>query len=108
MSSWDCYCAICGGSFGGADVSRKPRTARFRKKSAKTIAQRDNSSLPDDSFRSTALEDVEKEEDDDNESLNEYTENHTYDPEVISEEEMRWIRTLHVLGFNPGAKGMSK
>lgn len=107
MGSWDCYCAICGGPFGGADVSRKPRTARFRRKMAKTIAKCQERGVPDDEDVSSASEDEDGEEDD-NESLDKWDEDHTYDPEVITEEEATWTRTLHVLGFNPGATGVSK
>ncbi|KUI67408.1 hypothetical protein VM1G_03131 [Cytospora mali] len=32
----------------------------------------------------------------------------SYGPEVISEEDVSWTRTIHVLGFNPQARGVRK
>lgn len=102
MGSWDCYCAICGGPFVGVDVSRKPRTARFRRRWARA-KKRQEGDLSDDEDVSS-----EGEPDDDNESLNSFEEDNEYDPEVVSEQEVGWIESLHVLGFNPEAKGASK
>lgn len=105
MGSWDCYCAICGGPFVGAEPSRKPRTARFRRKWAKKTKKHRERELPDDASVSSASE---GEQDDDTTSLDAYEEDNSYDPQVISAEDVKWIETLHVLGFNVEAKGTSK
>jgi hypothetical protein len=100
MGSWDCYCAICGGTFGRCRVSPKPRTNRFRRRErkARELTERGENG-------------VDNEEDDDtsgSESLDSYDEGRSYDPEIISEADVEWTATLHVLGFNPDAPGAGK
>lgn len=105
MGSWHCYCAICGGPFGGFDVSRKPRTARFRSALAKkTAKRREGGSTEDESVSGGS----EGEQGDDTESLDSWDEERSYDPEVISAADAGWTETLHVLGFNHEATGTSK
>lgn len=114
MGSWDCYCAICGGPLGGVEVSRKPRTARFRRKWAKAKKRRERGLSDDEDMGSEGEPDEdagvsdEGEPDDDTESLDSFDEDNAYDPEVISEQEVSWVESLYVLGFHPEAKGASK
>ena len=105
MGSWDCYCAICGGPFCSITISRKPRTARYRKKWAKVAEKREDTNVSDDQDVTSASE---AEQEDDKESLDASEEDYSYDPEVISEDDVAWTKTLHVLGFNPKANGSSK
>jgi hypothetical protein len=104
MGSWDCYCAICGGPFGGAQVSRKPRTPRFRRRFPKL----DHAEGNRDEHQGDHEAEEEETEDDDNESLESFDEEHNYDPEIISESDTEWSNTLHILGFNAEAPGVSK
>lgn len=58
-------------------------------------------------------EDKEKEsieqKDTDEGNKEEYQDNNTgYDPDVITEEEIQWTETLHVLGYNESARGPKK
>lgn len=120
MGSWDYFCAICGGPFLPLDVSRKPRTARFIRKWAKKAEKCWERNLRDDASVSSSSSDGSEQEqdeatasaaaaDDDNaESLDSVEEDGAYDPDIISEEELRWTETLYVLGFNPEAEGSSK
>ena len=105
MGSWDCYCAICGGPFGGAQVSRKPRTLRFRRRFPQGPGGPERNEHEDQDG-----DEAEKEEneDDDDESLESYDEEHNYDPDIISESDTEWSEKLHILGFNAEAPGVSK
>lgn len=89
---------------GHAQVSRKPRTARFRRRFPSSNQAERNEGLG--SAKSSA--DKQSEDDGDAKSLGSYDEEHSYDPEIISESETEWARTLHVLGFNSEAPGIGK
>lgn len=90
------YCAICGGPFSGISISHQPRTATFRERRAKEV---ENQRLGTEG----AYERYHKAEDDDAErdSHEGYDEDHIYDQDVVSEEDVQWTRTLHVLASNP-------
>ncbi|KAL1632887.1 hypothetical protein SLS58_011280 [Diplodia intermedia] len=104
MGSWDCYCAVCGSALGAAHVSARPRTARFHRwrEAQHRRAQADESETEND--------DAEKSDDVDDEtfSIDSYEEKFSYDPAILSEADLEWMRPVHVLGFNPDAKGVSK
>jgi len=103
MGSWDCYCAICGGTFGGGQVAAQPRTARFL---------RHHRNQDTDHNETEAEEEANEEEEDDADgvpgSVDSWEEDHSYDPEIISEEDIEWTNTLHILGFNADAQGLTK
>lgn len=111
MGSWDCYCAICGGPFGGAQISRKPRTLRFRRRFPQGPGgpERDEHEGQDGGeAEKEDDEEDEDDEDDDNESLDSYDEEHNYDPDIISKSDTEWSDKLHILGYNLEAPGVSK
>lgn len=132
MGSWDYYCALCGSTFFSSHIiSRKPRTARFnrrRRRSEEREARReakearaqekrhyseacvhyideinDPDPLPSDSETHE-----HNDREDDTDSLDSYDENHSYDPEVIKQEDIAWVTFLQCIGFNPQASGLSK
>lgn len=105
MGSWDCYCAICGGPFWGATVSGKPRTAAFLRRRAKELEnQRLGKKCADDEHNECEGDDGDGDEG----SHARYDEEHSYDRDVVSEEDLQWAKTLHVLAFNAESEGESK
>lgn len=95
MGSLDCYCAICGGPFCGIKVSEKPRTAAFLRKRVEEV---ETQRLGREDSRAGHHE--AETEDDERESHERHDEAHTYDQDVISEAEVEWAETLHVLACN--------
>lgn len=109
MGSWDCYCAICGGPFGGSQISRKPRTSRFLRRRAQEAIERQERGLADDESVFDASDESDGGgEDDDGESLDSGDEEWTYDCEVITEDDVRWTEIAHVIGSAHRVKGVSK
>ncbi|KAJ5183609.1 hypothetical protein N7492_001225 [Penicillium capsulatum] len=113
MGSWDYYCALCGSTFRGAHfVSRKPRTARFlwrKQRDAEFDAMvGDDPSNGRIDFRKFNEETAAGEENFDNESLSSQDEEHTYDCDIISQEEALWSLNLQCLGLNPDSPLLSK
>ncbi|KKY27766.1 putative f-box domain protein [Diplodia seriata] len=107
MGSWDCYCAICGSALGAAHVSARPRTARFNRwrEAEHRKAQADETETENnDAEKSDDADDA----DDDTYSIDSYEEKFSYDPAILSEADLEWMRPVHILGFNPDAKGVSK
>jgi hypothetical protein len=100
MGSWDCYCAICGGTFGGGQVAAKPRSAGFLRRRRAENAEHNE----------TEDEDGASEADDDDlpGSVDSWEEDHSYDPDIITEADIEWTNTLHILGFNAAAVGLTK
>lgn len=47
-------------------------------------------------------------DDDDANSLDSYEEDNSYDPTAITEEDVKWAETLHVLAFNPDSEQACK
>ncbi|RFU26663.1 hypothetical protein B7463_g9679, partial [Scytalidium lignicola] len=90
MGSWDCYCAICGGPFCGVQISKRSKRAQIRLQ-----RQREQGHI-----QVAEQEEVSQEDDSDSE--------YGYDPEIISEEDVKWTFFLHVLGFNAAAPGVTK
>lgn len=118
MGSWSCYCAICGGPFGASSyISRKPRTARFHQRQLKAATKRrerhlepdadvSSESEPDDDDEQSETGDDQSESDE--ESLDAWDEDRSYDPDIISAAETEWTEKVHILGFNPRASGVEK
>lgn len=104
MGSWDCYCAICGGPFGSAQVSRKPRTTRFRRRQKRW----EKYNPEEEAHDNDADNEDEDEGEDDNGSLGSFEEEHSYDPDIVSKEDTQWTNVLHILGVNVNAPGVSK
>lgn len=105
MGSWDCYCAICAASLTGGQIgswswkAREWRRKRLEKKRRELQPGEDSES--DQSSQ-------EEEDEEDKEDLDRFHEDNSYDPDLISEEGLEWLRTSHCLGFNPDAVGSSK
>lgn len=90
------YCAICGGPFSGISISQQPRTVAFRERRVKEVEnQRLRREGGYERYRKTADDDAERDSHEGND------EDHIYDQDVISEEDVQWTRTLHVLASNP-------
>ena len=53
-------------------------------------------------------DDQDDDDEDDNESINSLEEQYSYDPEILTEADVEWIQTIHVLGLNPNAGGIPK
>jgi hypothetical protein len=108
MGSWDCYCAICGGPHTGVEISPKPRSARFKRRLGKKA---ENNSPEIDSDNETydeyearrATGEVSEDEEEIGEVESE-DEEHSYDPEIVTQESVAWVGTLHVLGFNASSQ----
>ena len=129
MGSWDYYCALCGSTFFVSNIiSRKPRTAHFNRKrreskarkAAKVAREQEKKAhegagihyydvIHDPDPLSSDSETYERsDEEDDSDSLDSYTEEHSYDPEIITEDAATWATILQCIGFNPDAPGLSK
>ncbi|KAJ3531938.1 hypothetical protein NM208_g8655 [Fusarium decemcellulare] len=116
MGGWDCYCAICGGPFHVGDgISRKPRTARFRRRLERRLngdTEQDTSEDDYDPEEEMPTPTYDQQQNDDSseyeESLATSEEEHSYDPDILSQDDIEWARTLHVLGFNPAAPSITK
>lgn len=104
MGSWDCYCAICGSTISGAIISEKPRTARFHKRRAEERREAAAAAAGQDA----PVYEESDEDSDDNESLDSYDEEYSYDPAILSDEDIEWTSSLHILGFNPDANNVTK
>ncbi|KAL1615432.1 hypothetical protein SLS56_011822, partial [Neofusicoccum ribis] len=103
MGSWDCYCAICGSTISGATISEKPRTARFHKRRAEERREAAAAAAGQDA----PVNEESDEDSDDNESLDSYDEEYSYDPAILSDEDIEWTSSLHILGFNPDANNIT-
>lgn len=101
MGSWDCYCAICGGPFGGGQVAEKPRSARFLRRQRNQDAEHNETEDGEGASDEDGDDDVPG-------SIDSWQEDHSYDPDIISEGDIEWTDTLHILGFNAEASGLSK
>ncbi|KAF4460227.1 F-box domain [Fusarium albosuccineum] len=116
MGGWDCYCAICGGPFHVGDgISRKPRTARFRRRLERRLNGDTEQDTSEDDYdpeeeMPTPTSDQQRNDDSSQyeESLATSEEEHSYDPDILSQDGIEWTRTLHVLGFNPAAPSITK
>lgn len=93
MGSWDCYCAICGGPVLGTTVSGEPRTAAFRERRAREVENQRQGKGGECEEDDDAEDDVDEFGSDHERRF----EDHSYDQDVISEEDVAWTRTLHVL-----------
>ncbi|OJD15883.1 hypothetical protein AJ78_03901 [Emergomyces pasteurianus Ep9510] len=56
----------------------------------------------EDEDRDEEEEEEEEADDDDDDGA------HSYDPDILNEESVKWLNVVHVLGYNPGAPGPSK
>lgn len=133
MGSWDYYCALCGSTFFTSSIiSRKPRTARFNRRrhrseerkarseakkrltESKQVIQGDETrhcgtiNIPELLPSDSGTYESDDEEESDAESLSTFSEDNSYDPEIISEDDVAWASTLQCIGFNPDASGLSK
>lgn len=101
MSNWECYCAICGGPFYEVQITKKSKSARARRRQQQK--------------RDSQLAEKGKGDDSAYNNNDEYDENNDevegedgYDAEIINEEETQWVQTLHIIGFDKNAPGVSK
>ncbi|KAI5456951.1 hypothetical protein BGZ63DRAFT_408421 [Mariannaea sp. PMI_226] len=116
MGGWDIYCAICGGPLKPVsdDISRKQRTARFRRLHRNGGVEGDDvESQPEEDNEAQQNEDGDDGDDgsimsEDEESLATSEEEVSYDPDVISPADVEWVESVHVLGCNPEAASTSK
>jgi len=124
MGSWDLYCAICGGPTSGAEVSRKPRSSRFLRRMAREAEIRKARNIPR-THSVSILSDMETMEEyeareaagelssgpdddsdddvDDNDSLSADSmcteeEMYTYDPTILTADDVAWVEKIQVLG----------
>ncbi|OAX84000.1 hypothetical protein ACJ72_01635 [Emergomyces africanus] len=65
----------------------------------------DGQELEDEEEEGEAEEEEEEEDDDDDEDGDG---DRSYDPVIVNEESVKWLRIVHVLGFNPKAAGPGK
>ena len=79
MGRWHFYCALCGGTFTGCHISEQPHSAR--KKSGNDESEIEHGSNREQDYDSNAIE-------------------HSYDPDVITEQEAEWTLNLQCLGWN--------
>jgi hypothetical protein len=125
MGSYDCYCAVCGGPLysymrrGKTSpkylAARRNRVARNKKKLAGEVL-----SDAEDEVVDTEMKDGDPSvcqcesscmcpaEEDESGSMDEWDEEHSYDPELISKQETKWLGEARAVGFNPNAEGISK
>lgn len=96
----DIYCAICGGPFRNVEIFQKAKSARARRK------QNRDSGLVENAKENTNTS--HNYHDDDDRKSNGMEIEFGYDAEIINEEETKWVETLHILGFNKNAPGISK
>ncbi|KAF2175171.1 hypothetical protein K469DRAFT_743420 [Zopfia rhizophila CBS 207.26] len=122
MGSYDCYCAICGGPLytvpGIGDKSEKALAKRRRliekakrRRAGEEVPKSDDEAEKSDRATSdAAMADAENETQTQEEDGDEddWMEEHSYDPEVISEDELVWLEDCRCLGFNADAPGISK
>ncbi|OJJ02026.1 hypothetical protein ASPVEDRAFT_83549 [Aspergillus versicolor CBS 583.65] len=96
MGSFDCYCAICGGSLTGAGAgSADPRALaqRRRRVERKRQALLAGEEPPPDS-------DSEASGDETEEDFDALEEEYSYDPELVSEEGLEWLEVVRGLGID--------
>ncbi|EGC47865.1 F-box domain-containing protein [Histoplasma capsulatum var. duboisii H88] len=125
MGSFDIYCALCCSTLCEVEIggkSKEQRQVRQRliaKKIQELQAQSERSSLAmageqlgnENAAQYTQSENVlvsEEEDEDSWEIQREMDGNRGYDPDIVSEETTKWLRVVHVLGYNPTAMGPSK
>lgn len=108
MGSWDYYCALCGSTFYGGEISSKSRTARLLRARRLSEANRqikklaeEGSPIPDELQRE-ADENKDEPGEDENEpmSMGGFDDDHSYDPAVITEKESKWTLDLQCVGLN--------
>ncbi|QSS58989.1 F-box domain-containing protein, partial [Histoplasma capsulatum] len=125
MGSFDIYCALCCGTLYEVEIggkSKEQRQVRQRliaRKIQELQAQSERSGLAmvgeqlgnEKAAQYTQSENVlvsEEEDKDSWEIQREMDGNSGYDPDIVSEESTKWLRVVHVLGYNPTAMGPSK
>lgn len=125
MGSFDIYCSLCCGTLYEVEIggkSKEQRQVRQRliaKKIQELQAQSERSGLAmageqlgnENAAQYTQSENVlvsEEEDEDSWEIQREMDGNRGYDPDIVSEESTKWLRVVHVLGYNPTAMGLSK
>lgn len=93
MRTRHCLCAICGGPLRAsrARISATPRTAGFLRR--QEWRQREGESTSGDS---------------DPDSQYDSSEERTYDPEILSDVQRRWLDTVHAIGYNPASPHVDK
>jgi len=100
MGSWDVYCAICGGPTGcGIEISRKPRTARFKRRQARKAAKIVLDQVP----KRGAPGKRKKYNSDPEDSLGSGDEDRCYDREILSIKDAKWTKIISVLWYYPEA-----
>ncbi|KAH8812945.1 hypothetical protein F5884DRAFT_786754 [Xylogone sp. PMI_703] len=106
MGSWDCYCAICGGPFYGVEVVTKSKSLRLRRRERQ---QKQKARLAESKKEASSNDNnTEGGEEEEEEQESEVEGEDGYDDKIINEDDAQWTQTLHILGFNKGAPGISK
>ncbi|KAJ5812525.1 hypothetical protein N7474_008826 [Penicillium riverlandense] len=116
MGSWDYYCALCGSTFYGGEICPKSRRARLLRARRLSEANRqieklveEGAPIPEELQREV---DENKEEpgegEDDPMSKNGFDEDHSYDPDIITEKESKWTLDLQCVGLNSDLDSLSK
>ncbi|KAJ6015541.1 hypothetical protein N7540_010132 [Penicillium herquei] len=111
---WDFYCVFCGGPFCGDLIASKPRTKRFDRARRLSDLQVTVDNLkakgqPVPESLERTIEELQSYGDKEPaEGTEEWIEDHTYDPDIITEEEAEWAQSLRCLGLNPYAKSTTK
>lgn len=100
MGGFDNFCAFCGGCIGSYQIGTdsKPSRAlreRFIRRKRREIETGDFCETDEESGDHALWDEFDDVED-------------TYDPDVVSEESLEWVRNVYGIGFNPGAPGNKK
>ncbi|KAJ5622258.1 hypothetical protein N7528_005490 [Penicillium herquei] len=111
---YEVFCVFCGGPFSGGHVSSKPRTERFKRAHELSSAKfwikhlrRAGEPVPD-SLRQTVKELEAYGDEEPIEGTEEWKEDHSYDPKVLSKRQAAWARSVRCSGLNPYAKSITK
>ncbi|KAJ5734404.1 hypothetical protein N7493_003190 [Penicillium malachiteum] len=111
---YEVFCVFCGAPFSGGHISSKPRTERFQRAREFSSAKfwmkhfrRAGQPIPDSLIKT--IERLEAYGDEEAiEGTEEWNEDHSYDPEILSEEQAAWARSVRCSGLNPYAKSTTK
>lgn len=110
MGEFDCYCILCSGPLASIEIGSKKRgwlNKRRRRLRQKLHARERGHSF--DSFESGSEHESDRDSDQDpdqepDEEVYFDEERRSYDPDVVTEERIGWVREVRALGWNCGRK----
>jgi hypothetical protein len=103
MPTFDCYCAFCGGPLYNCITlgSTSAKALAWRKGKVDAEKRRRAGKTGNDV-------DTMEEDGEDDEKLDSWEEEHSYDPKLVSKDSTAWLMDCRCVGFNANAPGVSK